>query len=82
MSQDQVVPLEFYWPNVTPDMPPWAGALIKALQDNLRIIARRVNIAVLEGLAADLPTAVGSRQLYWATDTSTLYYDSGTWEAV
>ena len=41
-------------------------------------IVRRMNEMVMQGLAAEIPTAGTGGRLYFATDTSALYYDVGT----
>jgi hypothetical protein len=44
------------------------------------ILAGRLDTMIMYGLAADIPTADGSGRFYYATDTSTLYFDDGTWD--
>jgi len=57
----------------------WAAGLHKALHRITSLLSRRLNGMIIEGLAASIPAASGSKRFYFATDTSKLYYDGGTW---
>tara|TARA_Y100000310_G_scaffold327914_1_gene395083 strand:+ start:502 stop:759 length:258 start_codon:yes stop_codon:yes gene_type:complete len=60
----------------------WAVQFQTAMSRNHLALARRLEEIILQGVTADMPTADGSRRFFWDETTSSLYYDSGAWEAV
>jgi hypothetical protein len=52
----------------------WAVELTRMLYELVKIGDSSILI-INSGLAVDRPTPSGSGELYWATDTDTMYYD-------
>ena len=76
-------------PNLPPppqkpeDVPKWISlSLLPALFMMYRKIVDRLNVVTMHGPTADKPDADGSGRFYYDTDTDTLYFDDGTWNAI
>jgi hypothetical protein len=50
--------------------------LNQAITDMYRIIQRRILNEIQSGTLANRPAADGSQRFYYATDTTTLYFDA------
>ena len=55
----------------------WA---IKTMDSIYRILARRLEAMILQGVEADQPTADGTQRLFFSTDTKVLRYDDGSFQ--
>ena len=66
-------------PEKPEDLKTWANGIHGTFNQTVSAITKRLNEMIIEGPAASLPAATGSRRFYFATDTSKLYYDGGTW---
>jgi len=60
----------------------WAEALNRAIASNQAGISFRIENMVQSGLAAERPTADGSRRFFFATDTNVLSFDDGAWNDI
>lgn len=79
---DPIIPAFYSYPREPSsgnDLVPWARDMTRALQNQTRTVAERVNVVLQHGTAANRPAADGSRRLYYSTDTDKLSYDSGSW---
>jgi hypothetical protein len=64
-------------PKKAEDLKDWSKGLHGALHQTLSPIARRLNEMIVEGPAASLPAAAGSKRFYYSDDEDALYYDAG-----
>lgn len=69
-------------PKKPEDLVSWATTFYAALHQTFVTIFKRFNEMIIEGADASKPAAKGSKRFYFATDTSKLYYDGGTWVAL
>lgn len=54
--------------------------LVEALQQEFMLLRAYLNDRIMQGTAAQKPTAAGTRRLYWVTDgTPHMEYDNGSW---
>jgi hypothetical protein len=56
--------------------------LVRTLQAIYRRIAEAVNRLAMYGTETERPSATGSGNVWYSTDTSTLYVDDGSWDAI
>jgi hypothetical protein len=66
-------------PKKPEDLVSWASGFYSAVYQLFFRLTKFRNELVMEGPDADKPAAAGLRSFYFATDTSKLYYDGGTW---
>jgi hypothetical protein len=68
--------------NLPPEVAQWAKAFQDAQRDNYFVLANRLQDLVISLPIADQPAANGTLRFFFATDTNTLYFDDGTWNAI
>ena len=69
-------------PRSPSDVLRWAADLLRAIAKAYADLVDRSEEMIQADTFARMPTAKGRRRFFYATDTTTLYYDNGTWTAI